>query len=58
MKKNSGEIFRSVEVDPISGDYYLVIPEQIINDLSWYEDTEVGFTVEGNELIITEKEPI
>jgi hypothetical protein len=55
MKKNSGDIFESLQVDPISGEYYLVIPEQIVNDLSWYEDTEIKFTVEGDEVVLSER---
>jgi len=55
MKKNSGEIFESVQVDPISGDYYVIIPESIANELSWYEDTEISFKVEGNDVILTER---
>ena len=54
MKKNSGEIFENIQVDPISGDYYLIIPESIANELSWYEDTEISFKVEGDEVILTE----
>lgn len=56
MKKNSGDIFEPIEVDPISGDYFIKIPEQIINELSWYEDTEICFTLDGNEVILSEKE--
>jgi hypothetical protein len=56
MKKNSGDIFEPIEVDPISGDYFIKIPEQIINELSWYEDTEIYFTLDGNEVILSEKE--
>jgi hypothetical protein len=56
MKKNPGEIFESVQVDPISGDYYVVIPESIANELSWYEDTQISFKVEGNDVILTEHE--
>lgn len=56
MKKNFGEIFESLQVDPITGEYYLVIPEHIVNDLSWYEDTEIKLELSGNELILTEKE--
>ena len=55
MRKNSGEIFESVQVDPISGGYYLIIPESIANELSWYEDTEISFKVEGDEVILTER---
>jgi hypothetical protein len=56
MKKNSGEIFESVQVDPITGDYYVIIPEIVANELSWYEDTEIAFKIEGNEVILTERE--
>lgn len=56
MKKNSGENFQPLQVDPISGEYYLVIPEWAVNELSWYEDTEIEINVEGSDLILTEKE--
>jgi len=56
MKKNSGENFRPLEIDPISGEYYVIIPEWIVNELSWYEDTEIQFTIDGKEIILTEKE--
>ena len=55
MKKNPGEIFETVQVDPITGDYYIIIPESIANELSWYEDTEISFKVEGDEVILTER---
>ena len=55
MKKNSGEIFESVQVDPITGDYYVIIPEIVVNELSWYEDTEISFKIEGDEVILTER---
>lgn len=54
MKKNSDKNAEYVQVDPVSGDYYLVIPEWVANELSWYEDTEVNFYIEGNELIFSE----
>ena len=55
MKKNSGEIFESIQVDPITGDYYVIIPESIANELSWYEDTEISFKIEGDDVILTER---
>lgn len=55
MKKKSGEIFEPLEVDPISGQYYVIIPESIVNELSWYEDTEISIKLEGNEVILSEK---
>jgi hypothetical protein len=56
MKKNSGDIFESIQVDPITGEYFITIPEQIMNDLSWYEDTEIRFSIEGDEVILSERE--
>ena len=56
MKKNSGKNFEVLQVDPISGEYYVVIPEWIVNELSWYEDSEIGFSLEGTDLVLTEKE--
>ena len=56
MKKNSEEIFESIQVDPITGQYFLIIPEQIMNELSWYEDTEVKFLFDGKDVILSEND--
>ena len=56
MKKNSGKNFEVLQVDPITGEYYIVIPEWIVNDLSWYEDSEINFSLEGTDLVLSEKE--
>ena len=56
MQKNYGYIFESIDVDRISGEYYITIPEQIMNELSWYEDTEISFKIEGDEVILSERE--
>lgn len=53
MKKNSENIQR-IQEDPITGEYYVIIPEWIMNELSWYEDTEIKFTVESDEVVISE----
>jgi len=53
MKKNSGGNSKFVQVDPITGEYYTLIPEWVINELDWYEDTEIYFNVEGNEVVLT-----
>ena len=55
MKKNSGKNFEALQVDPITGEYYVVIPEWIVNELSWYEDSEIIFSLEGTDLVLTEK---
>jgi len=54
MKKNFSENFQLLQVDPITGDYYLVIPEEFVNELSWYEDTEILMKLEGSDLILSE----
>lgn len=55
MRKNSGENFQPLQVDPISGDYYVTIPEWMVNDLSWYEDTNLNLKVECGELVLSER---
>ena len=54
MKKKSEKNFQPIQVDPISGEYYVIIPEWIMNELSWYEDTEIQFATEGDEVILSE----
>jgi len=54
MQKNPGENFTTVEVDPITGEYYVTIPEWILSEYGWYEGTVVNMEVDGNCIIITE----
>ena len=54
MRKNFSELKSTIEVDPVTGEYYTRIPECVINDQGWFEDTELGWKVEGDEIIITE----
>ena len=54
MQKNPGENFTTIEVDPITGEYYITIPEWVLNDFGWYEGTEVNMEVEGDCIVITE----
>jgi antitoxin component of MazEF toxin-antitoxin module len=56
MKKNSGKIFESIQIDSATNHYYIEIPEWVVNDFGWYEDTEVQLSIDSNELIITERE--
>ena len=56
MKKNFGKNIQTIQIDPISGEYYIIIPEWMMNELSWYEDTEVKFNLYGNDIVITEHE--
>ena len=54
MQKNSRQNFSSVEVDPVTGEYLIMVPEWIINEFGWYEGTEINLEVDGNSIIITD----
>ena len=54
MQKNPSHEKRPIEVDTVTGEYLIRIPEWVINDQGWYEDTELSFKTDGDELIITE----
>ena len=56
MKKNFDKIFSTIEIDRVTGEYYTVIPENLMNEFGWYEDTELKWTVDSDEIIIQEKE--
>jgi len=52
MKKNSAENFTTVEIDPVSGEYVITIPEWICDENGWYEGTEVNIEVENDCIVI------
>ena len=54
MKKNRENETTSISVDPVTGDYLMVLPEWILNEFGWYEDTVLDLKVEGNEIVISE----
>ena len=56
MKKNPAENFTSVEVDPVTGEYFTIIPEWLLNEMNWYEGTELNFALEDGIIVLTEKE--
>ena len=56
MQKNFQENFVSIEVDDYTNDYYVRIPEWIINEFDWYEGTEINIKVDGDDIIINERE--
>jgi hypothetical protein len=35
MQKNPGENFTTVEVDPVTGEYVIQVPEWIISEYGW-----------------------
>ena len=54
MQKKSEQNFTSIEIDNVTGEYYTVIPEWVINDQGWYEGTNLQFDVDADEILITE----
>ena len=56
MKKNSGKIFESIQVDSVTNKYYVEIPEWVVNDYGWYEDSQIELTLDGNDIIIKDRE--
>ena len=56
MKKNPDEILTSIETNMVTGEYYTIIPEWIMNEMSWYEGTKIKFNIDTEEVIITESD--
>ena len=56
MLKNSGGYFSSIEVDMVTGEYHAIIPEWIINEMGWYEDTNLNWKIDDGEVIINESD--
>ena len=54
MQKNPEENFTTVEVDTLTGEYYIKLPEWVLNDFGWYEGTQVNMEVEGDCIVVTE----
>jgi antitoxin component of MazEF toxin-antitoxin module len=54
MQKNSAENFSTIEVDPVTGEYVVIIPEWVISEFGWYEGTGVNMEVENGCIVITE----
>ena len=57
MQKNPAENFSPVEVDTITGNFMIDLPEWMVNDMGWYEGTMLQLDISSdNELILKEKE--
>ena len=54
MQKNPGENLRTIEVDPVTGEYYITLPEWVMSEFGWYEGTMVNMEVDGDCIVITE----
>ena len=54
MKKNSADETYVIEIDTVTGEYFVRIPEWIINDQGWFEDTELTFKMDRNLIFMEE----
>ena len=54
MEKNREKNFSTVEVDSVTGEYVMKVPEWIVSEFGWYEGTEINMEVDGDSVIITE----
>ena len=52
MKKNSGTVYLTVEVDPVTHDYMILLPEYLVNDMGWYDGTCLIANVDGNDIVL------
>ena len=56
MKKNFDEIYSTVEIDPVTDRYLMTIPEEVINELDWYEDIVLKWNLDVDGIYLTLKE--
>ena len=54
MEKNREKNFSTVEVDSVTGEYVMRVPEWVVSGFGWYEGTEINMEVDGDSVIITE----
>ena len=52
MQKNSGKFLTTIEVDTVTGEYYTIIPEEIINEYNWYEETQLKWVIDNDDIIL------
>ena len=56
MQKNRRENFTTIDIDPVSGEYLINIPQWICDEKGWYEGVEVNIEVENDCIIIRDIE--
>ena len=53
--KKFNKIKMTLKVDPVSDEYIIAVPESFVNELDWYEDTEVNMTLSEDGIFIEEE---
>ena len=54
MQKKFEHEKTTIEIDPLTGEYYTVIPEWVIHDMDWVEGQTLEFNIDSDEVIIKE----
>jgi antitoxin component of MazEF toxin-antitoxin module len=54
MKKNRAENLTTIQIDPVTGEFFITIPQWILDEKGWYEGTDINIEVDGECLIITD----
>ena len=53
--KKSDKFQAVIRVDNVTNEYIIAVPESYVNELNWYEDTEVIITLTDDGLYIEEE---
>ena len=53
--KNFDKFKTPIRVDPVTDENIIADPESYVNELTWYEDTEVTITLSDDGLYIEEE---
>ena len=43
-----------INIDPISNEYKITIPEWVVNEFDWYEDLVLKWNIDNGDIYITE----
>ena len=53
--KKSDKFKTPIRVDNVTNEYIIAVPESYVNELNWYEDTEVNISLTDDGLYIEEE---
>jgi len=56
MRKNPDQNICPIEIDPVTDEYKITIPEWLINDMGWYEGMELNWIQDSDIICIEEAE--
>ena len=53
--KKSDKFQTPIRIDNVTNEYIITVPESYVNELNWYEDTEVNISLTDDGLYIEEE---